>query len=118
MKDTPLGTGERTLIHNIDNDDFWGCGPDLLGKNMMGKLLEELQLQIRQSQASGEQPLSPAQPQPTGDRTTPVPSETSPPTVPLDRQTEETLPCLAPQTKVIVIGNSNARGVSRELLEV
>ena len=33
---------DRDLIHNVETDDFWGCGEDGLGANVLGILLEEL----------------------------------------------------------------------------
>ena len=42
-----LKTGQKRLVHNIDTDDFWGCGPDLKGLNMMGVLLEELRSKLQ-----------------------------------------------------------------------
>ena len=35
-------TGTKTLIHNVENDSFWGCGEDGDGQNILGKLIEEL----------------------------------------------------------------------------
>jgi ribA/ribD-fused uncharacterized protein len=35
-------TGTSQLVHNVENDSFWGCGEDGLGTNMLGLLLEEL----------------------------------------------------------------------------
>lgn len=42
FREALLKTRNKRLIHNIDTDSFWGCGPDFMGVNMMGTLLEEL----------------------------------------------------------------------------
>ena len=39
-------TGSKVLLHNIETDSFWGCGPDLQGTNMMGVLLMELRKEL------------------------------------------------------------------------
>jgi ribA/ribD-fused uncharacterized protein len=46
FKEKLLETDNKKLIHNIDTDSYWGCGRDLQGTNMMGKLLEELRCNI------------------------------------------------------------------------
>ena len=122
FKETLIKTDQRTLIHNIDTDVFWGCGPDLLGKNMMGKLLEELRQKLKQEQICEEQqeqiceeqPPSPLQPpaQPTVD------VSTSEPTIELNTsQIHETAPVppvprTAQNDSVLVLGNSNARSMA------
>lgn len=42
-----LGTGEEELIEDARNDDYWGCGADGTGKNMLGKVLMEIRDALR-----------------------------------------------------------------------
>ena len=61
FREALLSTGTSHLIHNVENDSFWGCGEDMNGLNVLGTLLEDL----RKSQyvlSSGEQ--SPSQKKP------------------------------------------------------
>ena len=46
FREALIQTKGHRLIHNVDTDSYWGCGPDMLGMNMMGVLLEELREQI------------------------------------------------------------------------
>ena len=46
FRKTLIATKSNRLIHNIDTDSFWGCGPDLCGTNMLGVLLEELRTEL------------------------------------------------------------------------
>jgi ribA/ribD-fused uncharacterized protein len=117
FKEKLLETDNKKLIHNIDTDSYWGCGPDLQGTNMMGKLLEELRCNIRSKQVQ-EYPESPRPANNTSDVVAPPP--TMPPTMPPTRPptTDERpsgsgaqlLPvpesCVPP---VLIFGNSNAR---------
>ena len=42
-----LGTGQEVLIEAARNDSYWGSGPDGKGKNMLGKVLMEIQEELR-----------------------------------------------------------------------
>ena len=42
-----LATGDRTLVENSWRDDFWGCGADNCGHNMLGKLWMEVRAELR-----------------------------------------------------------------------
>ena len=42
-----LSTGDEELIENAPGDYYWGCGKDGLGKNMLGKILEEVRAALR-----------------------------------------------------------------------
>lgn len=44
-----LQTGDRELVENSWRDDFWGCGPNKDGQNMLGKLWMEIRDQYRKS---------------------------------------------------------------------
>jgi len=37
-----LSTGEAKLIEDTSDDDYWGCGSDGRGKNMLGRILMEV----------------------------------------------------------------------------
>jgi ribA/ribD-fused uncharacterized protein len=42
-----LQTGERELVENSWRDNFWGCGPNRDGQNMLGKLWMEIRQELR-----------------------------------------------------------------------
>jgi ribA/ribD-fused uncharacterized protein len=46
LKKLLLDTGDAILIEGNINDEFWGCGRDDNGMNMLGKMLMELRRQI------------------------------------------------------------------------
>lgn len=46
-----LQTGGRSLVENSWRDDFWGWGPNHLGKNMLGRLWMEIRAELRQRTA-------------------------------------------------------------------
>ncbi len=52
-----LDTGEEPIVENAPKDYYWGCGADGSGKNMLGKILEEVRdiLRRRASDASAGQ---------------------------------------------------------------
>lgn len=58
FRETLVKTGRKHLLHNIDTDSFWGCGPDLMGLNMMGTLLAELRAELISKQQLPK-PVSP-----------------------------------------------------------
>lgn len=43
-----LNTGEQMLIENSDKDYFWGCGADMTGLNMCGRLLMRVRTELRE----------------------------------------------------------------------
>lgn len=101
-------TRGNRLIHNVESDSFWGCGIDLQGSNMLGVILEDLREELG-SVTNG--PPSPGAENPTQHiRNTPPPH--SPPVS--NTPATDDLPS---RKKVTIIGNSNARGMSQELLE-
>jgi ribA/ribD-fused uncharacterized protein len=59
FRHTLLKTHGKSLIHNIDTDSFWGCGPDFEGQNMMGVLLEELRANLSQTSSLQTTPPKP-----------------------------------------------------------
>ena len=91
-----VNTGMKKLIHNTETDSFWGCGEDFNGLNTLGCLLEDLRLALL------ELPMPDRHVTPVRDN--PV----IPPSVPK-------APCTAP-SQVLVLGNSNARGVAQSLI--
>lgn len=42
FKDALQKSGDALLVHNVETDSTWGCGPDFLGDNMMGCILMDL----------------------------------------------------------------------------
>ncbi|MGH7238247.1 MAG: NADAR family protein [Candidatus Saccharimonadales bacterium] len=42
VRDCLLKTGSKRIVENSPWDDFWGCGADGKGQNIMGKLLTKL----------------------------------------------------------------------------
>lgn len=42
-----LATGDEDLVENAPGDYYWGCGADGSGKNMLGKILQEVRQQLR-----------------------------------------------------------------------
>lgn len=44
---TLLYTGDEELIENSAIDWYWGCGADGTGKNMLGKILQEVRKELK-----------------------------------------------------------------------
>ena len=130
FKQTLLSTGKKRLIHNIDTDDFWGCGPDLNGQNVMGILLEELRCKLQAeeniSQSSNSQMMtgdSPKNEETTVTKTETVTGSKELPNTQTIRATKSANPpvtrssdksttqCLPTDDKpsVLILGNSNVR---------
>ena len=42
-----LGTGESRLVEHTDNDAYWGDGGDGKGRNMLGRLLMRVRMELR-----------------------------------------------------------------------
>lgn len=88
-------TSEKRLLHNVETDSFWGCGEDLRGSNNLGVLLEEIRRNLKfQLPPNKQNPTN--RPKTQAKQTTTIP--------PSDRS-----------NRVIVIGNSNARGMATQL---
>lgn len=49
-----LETGDEEIVENAPRDDYWGCGADGTGKNMLGKILMETRAILR-AQGAGDQ---------------------------------------------------------------
>ena len=47
LRETLLGTGDRTLVEHTKIDSYWADGGDGSGKNMLGKLLMKLRDELR-----------------------------------------------------------------------
>ncbi|MFZ6642904.1 NADAR family protein [Undibacterium sp. TC4M20W] len=41
-----LSTGAAKLVEDTSDDDYWGCGSDGRGKNMLGRILMEIRTSI------------------------------------------------------------------------
>jgi ribA/ribD-fused uncharacterized protein len=42
IRDILISTGNEEIIEETTNDYYWGCGTNGTGKNMLGKILEEV----------------------------------------------------------------------------
>lgn len=42
-----LGTNEELIVENSPTDDYWGCGPNGLGQNQLGKVLMRIRQELR-----------------------------------------------------------------------
>ncbi|TYQ31222.1 NADAR family protein [Pseudanabaena sp. UWO310] len=42
-----IATGDEEIVENAPGDYYWGCGADGSGKNMLGKILQEVRTQIQ-----------------------------------------------------------------------
>ena len=98
FRDCLVQTGSSTLIHNTETDSEWGCGIDMNGRNMMGKILME----VRDNIQTYEQEYPPL-PKPS----VPLHKPTSPPDIKAN--------CIGNPAHVIIIGNSNTRGLAQEI---
>lgn len=47
IADILLETGSNELIEKTTTDYYWGCGSNLMGKNMLGKILMQVRDQLR-----------------------------------------------------------------------
>ena len=124
FKSALLQTGNKRLIHNIDTDSFWGCGPDLKGVNMMGVLLEELRNTLRVKTITA--PKESQRPQPKPNPAVPSKPQTVPQTRTMTNNVKNNARKTPVQPKrqnpppshsVLVIGNSNARQMSNLLAQ-
>ena len=48
LRETLLGTGDAELVEHTKNDSYWADGGDGSGKNMLGKLLEQVRAELNQ----------------------------------------------------------------------
>jgi N-glycosidase YbiA len=49
LKKLLLSTGEELIIENSPTDSYWGCGPDGLGQNQLGKVLMQIRQELRRN---------------------------------------------------------------------
>lgn len=49
LKTLLLSTGEELIIENSPTDSYWGCGPDGLGQNQLGKVLMQIRQELRKN---------------------------------------------------------------------
>jgi N-glycosidase YbiA len=47
LRELLISTGNEDIVENAPGDYYWGCGADGSGKNMLGKILQEVRLQIQ-----------------------------------------------------------------------
>ena len=106
-------TGTSVLVHNIETDPVWGCGQDMRGLNMMGHILMDVRkfdyeqeypaLPSSHNMAPASVPLvQPVQSLPTEHDVLPGSQKKSP---------------ITQKKNVLIVGNSNVRGISHELYE-
>lgn len=55
LRETLLGTGNRTLIEHTENDAYWGDGGDGRGQNRLGQILMRVRGQLQAGTAGGEE---------------------------------------------------------------
>jgi hypothetical protein len=57
LRATLLGTGDEEIVENAPRDYYWGCGASGTGKNMLGIILMETRLALREAEngANGEE---------------------------------------------------------------
>lgn len=106
-----LNTGSKRLIHNTETDSFWGCGEDFKGGNALGCLLQDLRLSL-----AYELP----KPNVTQQKATQL-QKLPPPTV-VKVPIADKAPAIArapsaASPRVLVLGNSNSRGIAQGLLD-
>lgn len=67
LLDLLRGTGETPIVEISHRDDFWGARPvgaQLIGRNVLGRLLMELRLDLRAHPSGDPLPLEPNFPNP------------------------------------------------------
>jgi N-glycosidase YbiA len=47
IREILLGTGDEPIVENAPGDFYWGCGADGTGKNMLGRILVEVRMILR-----------------------------------------------------------------------
>ncbi|GBO54731.1 hypothetical protein APA_2782 [Pseudanabaena sp. lw0831] len=47
LRELLISTGNEDIVENAPGDYYWGCGADGSGKNMLGKILQEVRTQIQ-----------------------------------------------------------------------
>jgi hypothetical protein len=90
-----LSTADRLLKHNMENDGKWGIGPDGKGLNQMGEVLMSVRTWLSKRPAVAPTPILNLNVTPSAATPTPTAVLTS--------------------KNVLVIGNSNTRGIAGRL---
>jgi ribA/ribD-fused uncharacterized protein len=47
LRELLISTGSEEIVENAPGDFYWGCAADGSGKNMLGKVLQEVRFQIQ-----------------------------------------------------------------------
>ncbi|MCW3060810.1 MAG: hypothetical protein JWQ02_2631, partial [Capsulimonas sp.] len=47
LREMLLSTGDEEIVENAPGDYYWGIGKDGSGKNMLGKILEEVRAKLK-----------------------------------------------------------------------
>jgi ribA/ribD-fused uncharacterized protein len=116
FKEKLLATSTMKLVHNIDTDSFWGCGPDFQGANIMGKLLEELRENLQMNQVPEHQ--APSHPENAPSPTNPPIPDKRPPLARPSSSGSGTQLLPVPECHdppVLILGNSNVRQMANIL---
>ena len=118
FRESLLNTNDTYLLHNTETDNVWGCGMNLQGQNMMGMILME----VRKEAALYEKDYPPlpkpentAKPKsvPTKPKSAPMKSSSPSQTPPTESSNHSKRKTPSPKQKtVLIIGNSNVRGLS------
>ena len=87
FKEKLLASGSKTLVHNMEDDPKWGFGPNGIGENRMGKILMNVRKELHKPQ-----------------------------TAKLPKESAESLPKTSQEINILVVGNSNTRGLAAQLL--
>ena len=110
FRDELRKSANKTLLHNVETDSIWGCGADACGLNMMGHILMSVRRKVVEfdehfpALESVRSPSSvPSEPAPSVTSVPPPVCVVNSPQTPLKRK------------RAVVVGNSNARGLSGEL---
>jgi len=50
LREILLATGDALIVEHTKNDSYWGDGGDGSGRNMLGRILAEVRVELRRSQ--------------------------------------------------------------------
>jgi ribA/ribD-fused uncharacterized protein len=104
-----MNTGNKHLVHNTENDSFWGCGENFQGLNKLGTILEDLRMTLHlalPNSTSSKHVIQKEKASMINSNDIQSASDTIPPVIPTVKR-----------PKVLVLGNSNSRGVAQELID-
>lgn len=97
------------LLHNTESDSVWGCGPNLKGLNKMGHIL----MNVRRKDIDYAQEFPPL-PQASTETARPQSPAKTRPQSPA-KTASSSVKSYGSPPKVVILGNSNTRGLSQRL---